>query len=138
MRLYVHRRNDRNESEKAFYSFEKLPNVGEYIFLGPESPWCRVDLVLNSVAPYCNEIYAHEVDLDEDKAQALADAQVLRGERKERLIFLPETRSWMLEKISDEDTVDFVELTNKGAAMRYPKNELLDALRQAVAELETA
>lgn len=52
---------------------------------------------------------------------------------------MPETRVWRVEKINEEDSIqDFIELTAKGVAMRFPRAEILESLRQAIVELETA
>lgn len=74
-RVFVHKRNSEGKWDPEFYSFESLPDVGELIFLGPNSPWYRVELVLNSAAPYHSEIFVNAVDFDEGKAQAQVDAK---------------------------------------------------------------
>jgi hypothetical protein len=56
-----------------------------------------------------------------------------------RLIFLPHVRTWQIERIVDGEVIqDVAELTAMGIKMRFPKEELLGALKQAVAELEAA
>lgn len=54
-----------------------------------------------------------------------------------RLVFLPETGSWHLERLEERQIIeDRVELTPEGVARRFGRDQVLAALRRAVEELE--
>jgi hypothetical protein len=135
VRIFVHKHGMKDTHDDDFYSFVGVPRVGELVFLGRSEPWYRVDQVLNSAEPYQSEIFVTETDLGEVETQAIVkQAEVTK---KNRLCYLPETGTWQLEKVGDDGVIyDFAELSAEGAAMRYSKDELQDALLRAVDGLE--
>jgi hypothetical protein len=145
MKIFVHKRNNERSLGEEYQSFETLPSVGEFILFGPDSPWFKVEYVVNCPSPYRSEIFVVEVDNSEIKAiqDANTNAAALGHEMPEvakeklRLIFSPKDGHWIQEQIGeDECVIDFVELTPKGVIMRYERERIIDALKSALTELE--
>jgi len=55
------------------HDLARLPMVGEYLALGPDSPWYLVQIVVHTPYPHTSEaeVYAVQVSADTVKHQAL-------------------------------------------------------------------
>jgi len=81
MKVFIHfKQNCKPSMENGFWDFETLPDVGEYIFLGQqETPWFKVELVLNSASPYSSEIFVSQSDIYEPIAEVRLNEGTLVG-----------------------------------------------------------